>query len=328
MDLNGAVYHVITRGINRGEIFRDDADREEFLRRMEIAIEETGAKCYGWVLMPNHLHLIIRTGLKPLSDLLRKVLTGYAIYFNHKYQRSGYLYQNRYKSILCQEDKYLLELVRYIHLNPLRARLVKDLAGLEKYEWSGHLGIIGKRNRGFQTTGEILERFGRSRKEAVKRYWEYLEAGKDMGKREDLSGGGLRRSAGGWAGVRDLRKSKEYWRGDERILGEGDFVNAVLKKSEEEMVRKQRYKTLGITLERLVEKVCALESVEKKDLLRKGKANRISRAKELLAYWGNKELGISGREIGKYLGITRPAISRLIRNGEARAGKEALILTF
>jgi REP element-mobilizing transposase RayT len=92
--------------------------------------------------MPNHCHLLIRTGIKPLSDIMRKLLTGYAVYFNRRHKRSGYLYQNRYKSILCQEESYLLEVVRYIHLNPLRARIVKDIDVLNKYEWSGHAVLM------------------------------------------------------------------------------------------------------------------------------------------------------------------------------------------
>ena len=96
----------------------------------------------------------------PLSDLMRKLLTGYALYFNKKYKRSGYLYQGRYKSILCQEDSYLLELLRYIHLNPLRAGIVKDIRSLDNYKWSGHGVIIGKNKAQWQTTGEMLELFG------------------------------------------------------------------------------------------------------------------------------------------------------------------------
>ena len=92
---------------------------------------------------------------------MRKVLTGYALYFNKKYRRSGYLYQGRYKSILCQEDNYLLELVRYIHLNPLRGKIVQDMEGLRMYKWSGHSVIMGKIKADWQSVGEILENLQR-----------------------------------------------------------------------------------------------------------------------------------------------------------------------
>ncbi len=142
--IEGGIYHIIQRGIERRKIYRDDDDRREFLKRLEEGLKRSGNQCYGWVLMPNHFHLIIRSGVKPLSGLMRGLLTGYALYFNRRYKRSGYLYQGRYKSILCQEEAYLLELVRYIHLNPLRSGLVEDLNRLNNYPWSGHSVIMGK----------------------------------------------------------------------------------------------------------------------------------------------------------------------------------------
>ena len=105
IDIPGAIHHVITRGIERGVIFKDSSDRKEFIERFAKALKETNATCYGWVLMPNHFHLLVRTGDRSLSDLMRKVLSGYAGYFNARHKRRGYLYQNRYKSILCQEER-------------------------------------------------------------------------------------------------------------------------------------------------------------------------------------------------------------------------------
>ena len=102
INLPGVIYHVISRGIERRKIFIDKADREEFLRRLGDGLEKTSCQCIAWSLMPNHLHLLIRTGERALSDLMRKLLTGYAVYFNRRHKRHGYLYQNRYKSILCQ----------------------------------------------------------------------------------------------------------------------------------------------------------------------------------------------------------------------------------
>jgi len=103
INVETGIYHVIQRGIERRDIFVDDFDRERFIERLAEGLEYTGHKCCGWVLMPNHFHLLIRTSMFPLSGLMRKLLTGYALYFNKKYKRSGYLYQGRYKSILCQD---------------------------------------------------------------------------------------------------------------------------------------------------------------------------------------------------------------------------------
>src|SRR3989339_1457728 len=124
IDIEGHLYHVIARGIERGKIFRDTMDYEDFLTRFKTAPEKTGGKCLAWCLMPNHFHLLILRGKQPLAEIMRRVMTGYAVGFNIRHKRSGHLFQNSYKSILCDEEEYLLELVAYIHLNPLRAGMV------------------------------------------------------------------------------------------------------------------------------------------------------------------------------------------------------------
>lgn len=319
LDIPGAVYHVITRGIERREIYREDSDRDEFLRRFGEALKETNSQCYAWVLMPNHFHLLIRVGKKSLSDLMRKVLTGYAIYFNRKYKRNGYVYQNRYKSILCQEDAYFLELVRYIHLNPLRVGLTKDIQGLNTYKWSGHSVLMRNNKIKWQSCDEILEKFGKHRRKAINNYLKFIEDGQNMGKRDDLCGGGLRRSAGGWTGVLNLKKAKEFWRGDERILGDGDFVNEVLRISEEKMNSIEKFKREGWDIEKLIERVCQIMSIKKDDILKRSRLNNISQARELLTYWGNNKLGITGKQLSDYLGISKAAVTKSIRRGEKLA---------
>ena len=127
LDASGALHHIIVRGIERRKIFRDDSDRDNFLNRIGGILRDSQTRCFAWALMPNHFHLLLRTGPVPVSNVMRRLLTGYAVSFNLRHRRSGHLLQNRYKSILCQEDAYLLELVRYIHLNPLRAKLVSDV---------------------------------------------------------------------------------------------------------------------------------------------------------------------------------------------------------
>jgi REP element-mobilizing transposase RayT len=145
LDAPGVLQHVMARGIERRKIFWDDKDRTFFLERLAVILEETQTQCYAWALIPNHFHLLLRTGLTPLSTVMRRLMTGYAVTFNIRHRRSGHLFQNRYKSVICEEDPYLLELIRYIHLNPLRAKLVEDLKALDKYPWSGHSAILGSR---------------------------------------------------------------------------------------------------------------------------------------------------------------------------------------
>lgn len=311
---------MIQRGIERRLIFQDDNDREEFLRRLAEGLKQAGHRCYGWVLMPNHFHLLIRTGSWPLGDLMRKLLTGYALYFNKKYKRSGYVYQSRYKSILCQEEAYLLALVRYIHLNPLRAGIVADMDGLRNYRWSGHSVLMEKNKASWQMTGEILARFGKRRMEAIKRYEEFVAEGKDEGRRDDLSGGGLIRSAGGWKEVQVLREAGKR-QADERMLGDGDFVSRTLKEADERLNRKYRLKKEGWDIDKVTEKVCDLLGVDKQDIKRLSKRSKLSEAKSLVAYFASRELGITGVELAEYFGITRSSISSAIQRGRGIAEK-------
>jgi REP element-mobilizing transposase RayT len=146
----------MVRGLERRKIFLSEADRKDLLRRFSKVLPKTGARLYAWSFLTNHAHLLIRTGPVGLSSIMRKMLTGYASSFNRRQRRSGHLFQNRYKSILVEEEPYLLELVRYIHLNPFRAGLVEDLKQLESYRWSGHSALLGKIDRPWQDCRYIL----------------------------------------------------------------------------------------------------------------------------------------------------------------------------
>jgi putative transposase len=143
IDAPGALNHIIIHGIERKAIFKDNPDRANFVERFSRIILETKTGFYGWVLMTNHVHLLLKTRVAPIATVMRRLLTGYAVSFNQRHQCHGQLFQNRYKSFLCEEDVYLKELVRYIHLNPLRAKVVKDLKALKKYRWCGHSALLG-----------------------------------------------------------------------------------------------------------------------------------------------------------------------------------------
>ena len=316
INLPGVIYHVISRGIEGGKIFRDNEDRNEFLRRLEIGLEKTGCQCIAWSLMPNHFHLLIRTGKTALNDLMRSLLSGYAVYFNRRHHRRGYLYQNRYKSILCQEDNYLLELVRYIHLNPLRAKLILDMNALDKYDWTGHSVIVGKKKRSWQSFDEVLLSFSPNKSRAIVGYRKFVKSGIEMGKRDDLTGGGLKRSAGGWEGISILKQSKQYWRGDERILGNGDFVNEVLKAADERIKKKEELLSKGWNIERLAKKVYTEFGITEKELRSRSRTGVLPSARSVLCYLGTNQLSITGVELARYLEISRPAVSYLTKRGE------------
>jgi REP element-mobilizing transposase RayT len=196
LDAPGIFHHVMIRGIERRNIFRNKKDREDFLDRLAKLVPETGTACYGWAFLSNHAHFLFRTGGTPLSTLMRRLLTGYVIGFNHRHKRHGQLFQNRFKSIVCQEDTYLKELVRYIHLNPIRSGLVPNLDTLDKYPYCGHSALIGEVECKWQQTDYVLSAFGKKESVAKKAYRQFMEEGVHQGRREELTGGGLVRVDG------------------------------------------------------------------------------------------------------------------------------------
>ena len=240
LDTPGALHHVIVRGIEKRPIVQTVEDREDFVAGLAAAARTTGTAIYAWALLNNHAHLLLRSGRVGLPAFMRKWLTGYAIRYNHRHHRYGHLFQNRYKSILCQEEPYLLELVRYLHLNPVRAAVVKDIRALDRYPWSGHSALMGYISRPWQAVGEVLGRFGASRATARRAYRAFVADGVAQGRRPELTGGGLVRSAGGWGVLTAHRRLGDRLHGDERILGGSDFVDAALTIAGERLERRHR----------------------------------------------------------------------------------------
>jgi len=182
IDAPGALHHIIIRGIDRKKIFYDDSDRNNFLDRFDLILTDTKTVCFAWALIPNHLHRLLRTGEVPPATVMRRLLTGYAVTINNRHDRHGHLFQNRYKSILCQEDAYLLELVRYIHFNPIRAKIVKDVSALDKYLFSGHSALVGKVKNNWQDIEWILQLFADKRwvARSLLSFWAVKELGISM----------------------------------------------------------------------------------------------------------------------------------------------------
>jgi len=316
IDMSGALHHLIIRGIERKRIFRDDQDRDNFLSRLGQILAESKTACYAWAFLPNHAHFLLRTGQAPLATVMGRLLTGYAVTFNHKYRRHGQLFQNRYRSILCQEDSYLLELVRYIHLNPLRVGMVEDYRALGQYGYCGHSVLLGNRKNSWQEVDYVLGFFGRRKGLARERYREYVQEGIGRGKRPELVGGGLIRSLGGRKEVGGHMRSGVRVKGDERILGDSDFVLDVLKASEEELERRYRLKAVGFDLERLAQRVAEIFGIEAEEIRGAGKYARMVPARSVFCYWAVRELGVRETELARRLKLTQPAVSISVRRGE------------
>jgi len=316
IDAPGALHHIIVRGIERSIIFKDDTDRHNFLNRLGTIIQETSTRCLAWALIPNHFHLLVKTGDAPVATMMRRLLTGHAVFYNKRHQRTGHLFKNRYKSILCQEDAYLLELVRYIHLNPTRAKIVKDIEALDKYPFSGHSAIMGKVKNNWQDVDYVLSLFGKKLWVARRQYRLFVKKGAAQGRRQDLIGGGLIRSAGGWAAVKAMRKEKMLQKSDERILGDGDFVEQVLSASREQMERKYTLMAKGYDLDKVTDRVSTLMNLERSDIWAAGKERKRVAARSLLCFWAVRELGISMAELSRQLQLSISGISLAVKRGE------------
>jgi putative transposase len=326
IDAAGALHHVMVRGIERGAVFRNDADRNHFLERLGKILQDTKTVCYAWALIPNHFHLLLRTGPVPISTVMRRLLTGYALWYNRKHHRYGHVFQNRFKSILCQEDAYLLELVRYIHLNPIRARLVEDLDELGLYPYCGHSVMMGKGKNSWQDAEEILGMFGEKVGAARRAYRAFVEKGIAEGRRQDLTGGGLLRSVGGWEGVKALREEKVYQRNDERILGDGDFVGRVLTSAEEAMEKRYALRARGVTLDFIASRVSRVLGVKPEEVWAEGKYRRIVEARSLLCYWAVRELGVPMSSLARKLKVSIPSVTDTVARGRRIAEEKQLNL--
>lgn len=317
LDAPGVLHHIIIRGIERRRIFRDNKDRDSLLDRLSDLLPSTQTSCYAWAFLSNHAHFLFRTGNESISNLMRKLLTGYVVSFNRRYQRYGPLFQNRFKSVICQEEAYLKELVRYIHLNPLRAGLVPDVAKLNKYKYCGQSVLMGRRQCEWQDTKYVLSYFGKRVSDARRSYYSYLKEGVKQGRRPELVGGGLIRSLGGWDAVKRVGKGdRERIKGDERILGDNDFVLQVLEEANEQFDRFYELKRQGYDLNTLEERVCNLFQLERDDIYSKSREKATADARGLFCYWAVRELGYKLTELAKRLSMTQPGVGYAVKRGE------------
>ena len=323
LDTPGLLHHIMIRGIERRRIFNDDKDRENIIERLSILLPETKTQCYAWSFLSNHAHFLFRSGPHGIAVLMRRLLTGYAVSYNKRHRRHGQLFQNRYKSVICQEDRYFQELVRYIHLNPLRAKIVTDLKELDRYSYCGHSALMGKKKRQWQDIEYVLGFFGKRIGKARKEYRSYVEKGIPMGRRPELVGGGLIRSLGGWDEVKKMRLAgQDRIKSDQRILGESDFVMDVLSEANENFSRKYRLKSRGINFEKVAERVSLLFDLEKDYITGRGRQRNRVRARDLLCYWCAIELRIPMADLSKRLDMTLAAVSYAVKRGE-KIAKEA-----
>ena len=325
LDAPGALHHVMVRGIEGRSIFSDDTDRQEWLERLATVGPATGLAVIAWALLPNHLHLVVRTGERPLATAMRRLLTGYAGAFNRRHKRVGHLFQNRYKSILVEEEPYLLELVRYVHANPLRAKTVRTLDALDGYPWTGHSALMGRMPRPWQAVGEVLGQFGQRLRVARRRYREYVAEGLARGRRPDLQGGGLRRSVGGWEVVQELRRGREHGMADERVLGSGNFVEEVYRTVGAQNKPMPRAVALA-RLPTLLARCAGLWGITVEELCAGSRRRVVSQARAVAANLAIQRLGLPMADVAHTLGVSSAAVHRSLPHCNAILSRRGLYL--
>jgi len=249
---------------------------------------------------------------------MKRFLTEYAIFYNHRHRRHGHLFQNRFKSIVVEEDSYFQELVRYIHLNPLRARIVDSITKLDRYRWCGHSAILGRVNNDWQDKEYVLKWFGEKADEAKRVYRQFVKDGMDQGHRSDLIGGGLVRTQAGWAVVKDMIREGIREKSDERILGSGEFVQQLIQQSDKER-RKQYFnienheRAMGYIMEE-----CKDAEVDIKALKAGSRRRKISELRARLIEKLVEVFGFSLAEAGRQLGVSPSAVAKVLSRRSAK----------
>ncbi len=325
----GGCYHVFGRGIERRYIFESDVDKEEFLVRLGLGLKRTKIECLAWALMSNHYHLLLRVDSSPLSALMSGLLGGYASNYNRRHRRVGYVFQNRFTSILCEEDSYLLELVRYIHLNPVRAGMLKAVSDLDHYRWTGHATLMGRRELVWQNSFAVLRHFGKTEQASRIRYKQFMHAGfANKSSSGIFDGGGLVRSVGGWEALARARREHLQRIGDERILGGSSFVESVLAQDSLSLDSKSGYERAGVTLSELVDIVFEYFEIDSGLVARKGRNNTLSIARSVICYLGVTRLGAAQSELGSVLQLSQPGVSISCERGRKYCEANGISIEF
>lgn len=315
LSIPGALHHVMARGIEGRLIFGGDDDRQVFLSLLASGIASTGFKCYAWVLMGNHYHLLLRTNENPLSGLMRPLNSKYARWIRKKEKNRGYLFQDRFKSLVTQDQGYVEELVRYIHLNPVRAGICRSIEELDRYTWCGHAGLLGNRRNDFQNTGDVLRRFGEDNRIAIAAYREFIIQGmvSDNGREfNDIIRKGSNEKID--------RNDHKCW-----VIGDPEFVKSAFEQDTAQRLRIASYQKDGVTVQTIIESVARQMGIDAGELLARGRENYRSIGRKIVATIAHRTYGIPVVEIARHFNVGHSSISRMVEQGETYAKKYGIV---
>jgi REP element-mobilizing transposase RayT len=305
----------MSRCIDGLALFADDDDRVYFLRLLSMYVQQTNCRCYAWSLMPNHYHLVLRTGEHDLWRTMKPLNTRYAQYHSRKCGRRGPLFTDRYKSIVTQDQNYVQELVRYVHLNPVRAGLCKSLTALDSYHWTGHAALMGRRVNDFQDLDAVLRGFGKDREVSQREYRKFLAQGL-----ETVDGDHLVKL------VRESNASREKGRGhDCWVIGDPDFVKKVLKESVAQRLRVRRSGAEAADLNAVAETICRRLGVPQDSLTVRHRGGPESEGRKAFAFVCVRNRGIATRQVADFLRVSPGAVSNMLRSGQVIAEERKLL---
>lgn len=301
------------RGIEGSRLFRDDGDRVSFLRRVDTCFDGTGQTCFVWSLMPNHVHLANQTGALKLATAMHRLGTGYATAFNRRYRRKGHLYQNRYKSLLIEDEEYLFEVIRYVLLNPVRAGMLRDLEDLLEYPWTAFPALMGRRESMVGDQEFVLRLFDEDLSNARSRLRDWMLLGMDQ---NDSIGAILERGPGrpGSLVGEDDACARIGIR-DSGVLGRSVFVSDVLDQAQNPDVQAFRVRASGLPVDSLVIEICGEFSVDPNCLHEGRREKDVCQARAVIAWMSTRYLGLTQTDLAPILGVCQQSVGRSLRRG-------------
>jgi putative transposase len=318
LDAPDALHHVMARGIDHCMIFRAERDREDFVDGLRRAVVDGGAAVYAWSLLSNHFHILIRTGRTPLSLLMRRLLTAHAVRFNRRYDRCGHLFQNRFKSTLVHDETYFLELVRYIHLNPLRAGVISTIDELDTYPWTGHRSLVGDGAPSWQSVAAVLSCYGADVAGARVAYRRFVADG--IGRSDhELDGGACIRRGNRWQVVDQLRRAREAWAPAERVLARPTTLGS-LELALPILPPSQAPRALAVDPSIIVERVVQQLGATTEALTAADRQRSVTAVRALLARLLVRGCGLSFNQTARVLGMSKWSVRRAMQ--QTAAGRE------
>jgi putative transposase len=289
----GAVYHVICRGNNRQAIFRDDVDRKGYLEKLSLYCQDKQVDLLSYCLLSNHVHLLLETPRGNLSKLMQAFQTSYTVYFNKRHGRSGHVFEQRYKALLVDKDNYLLQVSRYIHLNPVGARIV-DRA--QDYRWSSYGSYLKGKGLVGLKTGTVLGYFNGAKSQRIRQYRDYVEGGRENRNRTVAP-----------AVIKQI------------YIGDENFVEVVRGRVNKDSMDGARY-----SFQRIVDAVSGVMGVDRAEIGRSKRSEAVQRSREMLCYVCRHHGEVGLEELAKFLGVKElSTVSHATKRAEARLKEDS-----